>query len=56
MERHNLRNTLFNQQKFQNIKGMSKLVRSTIVSVVNLLITLMLLGNQQEIVAFSWNS
>jgi len=35
---------------------MSRLVRSTIVSVVNLLIKLMLLGNQQEIVAFSWNS
>jgi len=35
---------------------MCKLVMSTIVGVVNLVIKLMLLGNQQEIVAFSWNS
>jgi len=34
---------------------MSKLVRSTIVSEVGLLINLMLLGNQEESVAFSWN-
>jgi hypothetical protein len=35
---------------------MSKVVRSTIVSEFSLLIKLMLLGNQQESVAFSWNS
>jgi hypothetical protein len=32
---------------------MSKLVRSTIVSIVNLVIKLMLPGNQQEIVALT---